>query len=133
MFCREQVARIVEHSGEIEALGGRIVAIGNGSADHARDFLESEGVSIELYVDPSRATYKSWDMKRGPAKVTGPKTLTHAARAMAAGFRQSETRGSVTQIGGVVVFAADGTVLYEHIESEAGDIADYEEVVDALR
>lgn len=133
MFCREQVARIVEYRDEIEALGGRVVAIGNGTADHARDFLESEGVSIELYVDPSRVTYKSWEMKRGPVTVTGPKTLSHAARAMASGFRQSATRGSVTQIGGVVVFAADGTVLYEHIESEAGDIADYEDVVDALR
>ena len=88
---------------------------------------------MELYVDPSRETYKSWDMKRGPATVTGPRTLAHAARATAAGFRQSATRGSVTQIGGVIVFAADGTVLYEHIESEAGDIADYNEVLHALR
>jgi peroxiredoxin len=133
MFCREQVARIVEHKDEIEALGGHIVAIGNGSADHARDFLRRESAAIELYVDPSRATFKSFDMKRGPITVTGPKTIAHAARATAAGFRQSATRGSVTQIGGVIVFAADGNVLYEHIESEAGDIADYEAVVNALR
>jgi len=133
MFCREQVARLVDHKDEIEALGARVIAIGNGTADHARDFLRTEGTDIDLYVDPSRATYKSWDMKRGPITVTGPKTLAHAARALAAGFRQSETRGSVTQIGGVIVFDADGAVLYEHLESEAGDIADYAEVVNALR
>lgn len=123
----------MEHEDEIEALGGKVVAIGNGSVEHAIDFRDSEGVDIDLYVDPSRKTYKAWDMKRGPLTLAGPKPLAHSARAVAAGFRQSETRGSISQVGGVIVLDADGTTLYEHIESEAGDIADYDEVVDALR
>ena len=123
----------MEHSEEIEALGGKIIAIGNGTADHARHFLETEGVEVDVYVDPERTTYKAFDMKRGPQTVTGLRTIKHGARAAAKGFRQTATRGSTTQIGGVIVVDEDGEIVFEHIESEAGDIADYAAVIDALR
>ena len=89
-------------------------------------------MDIEVYVDPSRVTYKAFDMKRGPQTVTGLKTMKHGARATAKGFRQTATRGSTTQIGGVIVVDEHGEIVFEHIESEAGDIADYDAVIASL-
>ena len=123
----------MQREDEIADLGGKVIAIGNGTADHARHFLESEDVDIEVYVDPERTTYKAFDMKRGPQTVTGLKTMKHGARAAAKGFMQTATRGSTTQIGGVLVVDEDGSIVFEHIESEAGDIADYDAVIAALR
>jgi hypothetical protein len=71
-------------------------------------------------------------MKRGALAVLSPKVTKHGARAAASGHRQTKTRGDATQIGGVVVFAADGEPIWEHIENEAGDLCDLDELLTAL-
>lgn len=72
-------------------------------------------------------------MKRGARAVLNPKVSKHGARAAASGFRQTKTRGDATQIGGVLAFAPDGSVVFEHIENEAGDLCDLDELLTALR
>ncbi len=74
--------------------------------------------------------YDAFDMKRRGS--LSPRLLTNAARARRAGFHQSATRGSASQIGGVVVLGPDGEPRYAHIEDVAGDLADLDEVLAAL-
>jgi hypothetical protein len=132
MFCREQCARLVERQGDIEARGAQLIAIGNGRAEWARAFIEAEGVDFPVFVDPSRQSYDAFGMKRGTSKVMTLRGVGHATRATTQGFRQTATRGDPLQIGGVVVFDADGEILYTHVEEEAGDLADIDEVLAAL-
>lgn len=132
MFCREQCARLADRREEIESRGAQLIAIGNGNAQWARAFIESENIDFPVFVDPSRQSYDAFGMKRGTSEVMTLKSLRHAARAMSRGFRQSATRGDPVQIGGVVVFDASGEMIYTHLEEEAGDLADLDEVIAAL-
>lgn len=132
MFCREQVARLGHRLNEIHAAGAQLIAIGNGHEHWARAFIEEEGAAFPVYVDPSRRSYEHYGMKRGLTEVLGPKSVRHSLRAMSRGHFQSQTRGDGLQNGGVIVLDEDGEILYEHIEDEAGDLADLDEVIAAL-
>ena len=65
-------------------------------------------------------------------QVLNARTVAHGARAVAAGHHQTSTRGDGYQNGGVVVIDADGALLYRHVEREAGDLADLDDVMEAL-
>lgn len=133
MFCREQAARLGDRLAEIEETGAQLVAIGNGQARWAKAFIEAEHVDFPVYVDPGRRAYEHFGMKRSMLGVLAPKSVKHSFRAMSAGHFQTQTRGDALQNGGVVVVDPAGHILYEHIESEAGDLADLDEILAVLR
>ena len=117
---------------EIEAAGAQLIAIGNGHARWARAFIDAEGIDFPVYVDPGRRSYIEFGMGHGRAEVLNRRSAAHHARARAAGFRQTATRGDPFQNGGVVVLNEMGETVYFHVESEAGDLADLDEVIAAL-
>lgn len=133
MFCREQAARLGKRVSDIEAAGARLIAIGNGHARWAREFIEEEGIDFPVYIDPGRRSYDHFGMRRGATEVINPRVLMNSLRALGKGFRQTPTRGDGFQNGGIVVVDADGDVLYTHIEQESGDLADLDEVVAVLQ
>lgn len=132
MFCREQAARLGKRRSDIEAAGARLIAIGNGHAGWARDFIEKEGVDFPVYIDPGRRSYDHFGMRRGATEVFNPRALANSVRALSQGFIQTRTKGDGFQNGGIVVIGPDGDVLYTHIEQESGDLADLDEVVAVL-
>lgn len=132
MFCREQAARLGQRKDEIEAAGAQLIAIGNGQAHWAEAFIEDEDIDFPVYVDPGRRAYADFGMKRSLMGVLGPKSVKHGVRAMKNGHYQTQTRGDAFQNGGVIVLDANGDIVYEHIEAEAGDLADLDEVIAAL-
>lgn len=132
MFCREQSARLKERRTEIEATGAQLIAIGSGHARWAKAFIEEEGVEFPVYVDPGTRSYEHFGMKKGMFEVFNPKSLRHSQRARAAGFHQSRVRGDGLQNGGVVVVDPDGEIIYRHVEEEAGDLANLDEVIASL-
>lgn len=132
MFCREQSARLGRRIREIEAAGAQLIAIGNGNAHWAKSFIEDEKVEFPVYVDPGRLTYEHFGMRRSLTRVFGPRSIRHGMRAMKGGHFQTQTRGDAFQNGGVIVLDAAGNIVYEHIEAEAGDLADLDEVIAAL-
>ena len=108
------------------------MAVGNGKPEWARAFVEEEGVDFPVYTDPARLTYKAFGMKSG-VRAVNARVGKHGARAAAAGFHQTKTRGSASQAGGIIAFDGDGTVVYEHIEAEIGDLCDLDDLLTALR
>jgi alkyl hydroperoxide reductase subunit AhpC len=132
MFCREQAARLGQRKDEIEAKGAKLIAIGNGHAQWAADFIEAESVDFPVYIDPAKRVYELFGMQHGRLKVINRKSLAHGARATSRGFRQSAVRGDPFQNGGVVVLDGHGDIRYAHVESVAGDLADLDEVLAAL-
>ena len=132
MFCREQVARIAARRDEIEAAGGQVIAVGNGSAYWGKAFVAEEKVDYPVFTDPGKRSYDAFGMKRSVLGVLKMKVLSHGKRATKKGFKQTRVRGDPFQLGGVIVLAADGAVTYEHIENEAGDLADLDLVIAAL-
>lgn len=132
MFCREQVARLTSRRADIEAKGAQIVAIGNGSAYWGKAFVMDENVDFPVYTDPGKRSYDAFGMKNSKLSLLKPAVLRHGRRATSGGFKQTRVRGDAFQNGGVIVINGSGDVTYTHIESEAGNLADLDEVIAAL-
>ncbi len=129
MFCRQQVAQLRDEvADEVERRGARLIVIGNGTPEHARNFAEEEGVDLDLYVDPEREAYGAAGMKKGVSLGTAVASL----KAMRQGHVQTRTRGDAMQNGGVVVLAADGRLLYHQVSQFSGDHADPEAILASL-
>lgn len=130
MFCREQAARFNSRLTEIEGLGAKVIAIGNGNALMARDFVEKFDVRFEVYTDPSRRSYELAGLVRGLG-ISG-KSVRAAWRALKGGHVQGRTQGDPWQQGGVIVIGRDGQAVFTHADATAGDHVEIDEVVTAL-
>jgi alkyl-hydroperoxide reductase/thiol specific antioxidant family protein len=116
---------------EIHARRAELFIIGNGAPDFAQAFREHLGIATPVYTDPSLATYRLLDFKRGVTDVLlSPKVWANAARAWRGGFRQGRVQGDPWQLGGVLVVRADETVAYRYASAAAGD---HPPVADVLR
>lgn len=131
MFCREQAARFNERLAEIRGMGAEVVAIGNGTALMAKDFVERFDVRFDVYTDPSKRSYDAAGMVRGLNISTSG--LRSAWRALKGGHIQGRTRGDAMQQGGIVIVDADGEAIFAHADGEAGDHADIGQIVETLR
>ena len=130
MFCREQVARFGAILGEVESMGARIVAIGNGTSSMARGFVQQFKVPFPVFTDPGRQVFALAGMKRSFG--IGLHTFGVAGRAMKAGFRQGRTQGDPWQQGGALIVLPPGEVVFEHVDQGAGDHVAPEVVLAAL-
>jgi hypothetical protein len=117
---------------ELDALGVRVVLVGNGPpaalAAFARDFgLAARG--IVAVTDPSLASFRAAGLAR--PRVHGVRAAVETLRALGAGYRQRRRSGDRMQLGGAVLVDDDGRVLYHHRARSAGDVADPSDVVQA--
>jgi hypothetical protein len=117
----------------IEAQGARLAFVGNGDRRFARAFAEELGIEAPVYVDPSRRAYAALGLRRGVVAALGSASVvSHAARAMRAGFRQRGVQGDPWQLGGVFVVAPGGLVRYAYASTSAGDHPRTEAILAAL-
>jgi hypothetical protein len=132
VFCREQVEEIRSRRSEIEALGGGIAFVGNGTARAAGWFQKKFAADSTVLTDPDLASYKAIGARSGMLSTLGPSAWGAGLRAFRSGARQSMTRGHAYQQGGLVVMAPKNRVLYQHISRAAGDHAPVADVLAAL-
>jgi len=130
MFCREAVASLSGVRADIEARGGRLVFVGNGTALMARDFAEQFGVDAPLFTDPSRKAFKAAGMKRRMGLSW--QSLAMGKRALAAGHTQGRTKGDPFQQGGVLVLDGEGAELHRQNADDAGTEILLEPILRAL-
>jgi hypothetical protein len=132
VFCREQVAEIRGKRADIEALGGGIVFVGNGTARAAGWFQKKFAADSVVLTDPELLTYKAIGARSGVLSTLGPSAWGAGLRAFRSGSRQSTTKGDAFQQGGLVVMAPGNRVVYQHISRAAGDHAPVADVLAAL-
>ena len=133
MFCREQVARYVDAKETIEGIGFRLVVVGNGTADHLREFERRFPTATAMFTDPSRASYRALDLRHGVGSLMSLGMIANGMRAVRAGHTQGATAGDPLQQGGVAVFDSSGTQQFLHRDTTAGDSLPAEDLVEALR
>ncbi len=133
MLCREQVARFVERTAAIHALGAELVLVGSGNRYFASVFAEDYGVATPILVDPELVTYKALELKASAGATFSLGTAKAGKRAWGRGFRQGKTQGAPFQQGGVFIILPDGSVPFTHVSAFAGDHPDEDEVIEALR
>lgn len=119
---------------DFEALGARLVIVGNGWPAMAKAFAERSGLpDATLLTDPSLQSYAAAGLKRSALLTLGPRGWLPYIRTMKKGFRQGRTKGDPWQQGGALVIAAGGEVLYRHVSTGPSDQADPGTLVAALR
>jgi hypothetical protein len=117
----------------IEELGARLVFVGSGAPAFAMDFQRAHAPDCLVLTDPSGASYAALGAVRGVLSTFSPRVLGSYRRALAAGFRLTETRGDALQQGGVLVVLPPNRVVYRHLSRVPGDHPAPEAVVAALR
>ncbi len=132
VFCREQVAEIRANRVDIEALGGGIAFVGNGTPRAAAWFQERFAADSTVLTDPDLASYHAIGARSGLLSTLGPGAWGAGLRAFRTGARQSTTKGHAYQQGGLVVMAPGNRVVYQHVSRAAGDHPPVSDVLAAL-
>jgi hypothetical protein len=118
-----------------EKAGVDLAVIGQGTPRHAKAFKEDHGLAFTLLVDPDRQTYKAAGAKVGSAsELLGPRVALRALRTVASErVVQGRTIGHPAQLGGVLVVAPGGAVVWSHLAENAGDNPPNDVVLEAAR
>lgn len=115
------------------AKGALLAAVGNGSVEQARSFAAEKKLRFPLYTDPGLKAYTAAGFVKDPLALVKPSVWSNAMRAHRAGFRQGSTQGDVFQLGGILVIDPKGKLLFRQASTSAGDHAEPEEILRALR
>jgi hypothetical protein len=117
---------------ELEALGVKVVLVGNGPPAALEAFGRELGLAerrVTLVTDPSLAAYRAAGLRR--PRALGLRSAAQTLRALGAGYRQRRRAGDARQLGGAVLADETGRVLYHHRSDSAGDLADPSDIVQA--
>ena len=118
-----------------EAAGATLTLIGQATPRQAANFRRKLGVEVPVLADEERRTYKLAGLRRASvAQLVGPRSVIsgvkHGARS---GVMQGRIVGDAAQLGGAMVVAPGGEVLFEQRSEHAGDSVEADELLAALR
>jgi AhpC/TSA antioxidant enzyme len=114
----------------IHAAAGELVVLGNGTPEQAKWFVEDYGMTTPVFTDPALASHRVVGARR--PKFIDPRTILRAIEARREGFRQTGTKGSAMQLGGVFVITPAGEAPYAFLSRFAGDHPPHEAPVAVL-
>jgi hypothetical protein len=119
---------------KFEADGAKLVLIGQLTPRHAAHFRRGQGIELTVLADEKRDSYRAVGAKMGSVgELIGPKVVARGAlTTLRTGKLQSRTIGSPSQLGGAIVVAPDGTIVWSHMASDASDNAPPEEILAAV-
>jgi peroxiredoxin len=121
---------------DFAAAGARLAVIGQGTPKHAAHFVDEYGLDgMQVLVDPDRKTYKAAGAKIATAaELFHPRVVARAAKITATErLAQGKTDGHSAQLGGVLVVARDGRVVWAHMADDASDNPPNSDVLKAAR
>ena len=120
---------------EFEQAGVGLVLIGQLTPRHAAHFRRRQAIDLPVLADEERASYKAAGAKMANVnQLVGPKVLAKGAlTSLRTGKVQTRIIGHPAQLGGAMVIAPDGTVVWSHMSRDASDNAAPEEILAALR
>jgi hypothetical protein len=135
VHCRDHAVQLHRAREEFTGAGVRLVLIGQANPRHAAHFRRKLGIELPVLADEERTTYRLAGLRRANAgQLIGPKSaisaLAHGARS---GVVQGRTVGDIAQLGGAMVVATDGTVLWSQASSHAGDTIDPDALLEVAR
>jgi hypothetical protein len=122
-----------ERYDEFRDKGAEIVAIGMGRVDMAKHFADTRSIPFPLLVDHDRDSYRALELKIGSLMdVAGPKVWMRGIKGTLSGHPSTLPKQDPKQMGGVMVVAPGGHVLYLHRAEESSDNPPIDEVLEAL-
>ncbi len=116
----------------LEALGARLVLIGNGSVVQAQGFQRRYAEGATVLTDPDRGSYQALGLRRDLGASLNPANLLGGIAAFARGYRQTGVEGDPAQMGGVFVVNPGGEILYGKVFDSAAERPDQAAILAAL-
>ena len=118
-----------------EEAGVRLVVIGQGRPEDARQFSHQLKVDLPIYVSRDRAAYRAAGTKVGTlGELLGPRSVLKGIRRSASDrVVQGRIVGHAAQLGGVLIVKPDGSIPYAHLSEDASDNPPNDEVLAAAR
>lgn len=111
-----------------------MTAIGTGDRTYAQAFIEDESVPFAVLLDEDGIAADIVEANNlGAASLIRPDAWFAGARSLAGGNRQHSIGRRPTQLGATLVMAPGDELLYVDRESFAGDHANLDEVLVAIR
>lgn len=109
--------------------------IGQVSPRQAAHFRRRQGIELPVLADEKRASYRAAGAKMATmGELLGPGVMAKGILTSArTGRLQTRTIGHPAQLGGAMVVAPDGRVVWSHMAQDASDNAGPEEILAGLR
>jgi len=122
-----------EHEQELRKKGAKLVAIGLGDANYARQFREETKIAFPLLVDENREAYKAIGLRHATALHLFRKdNFTARKRAKSGGHHQHRLGKDPFQLGGSFVFGPGNQDRFAHVSETFGDNASTADLLAAL-
>jgi hypothetical protein len=118
---------------KFEAAGVNLVLIGQLTPRHASHFRRRQKIELPVLADESRQSYKAAGAKVGSlGDLLGPKVVAKGAlTTLRTGKVQGRTIGHPAQLGGAMVIAPPGEIVWSRMAKDASDNAAPEEILSA--
>jgi peroxiredoxin len=120
---------------DFEAVGAKLVLIGQATPRHAAHFRRRFGLEMPVLADERRESYKAAGAKLATfGELLGPRVVAKGISASRRnGVVQGRTIGHPAQLGGAMVITPDGAVAWSHMSEDASDNASPEAILAAVR
>jgi peroxiredoxin len=120
---------------QFEAAGAQLVLIGQLTPRHAAHFRRRRELAVPVLADEHRESYKAAGAKIATlTELVGPSVVAKGTLlATRTGLSQTRTLGHAAQLGGAMLILPDGTIAWSHMSEDAGDNAEPDEILAALR
>jgi hypothetical protein len=113
--------------------GAKLVAVGLGDANYARQFREDTKIGFPLLVDEKREAYKAIGLKHASAlHILRRDNFAARKRAKSGGHRQHKLGKDPFQLGGSFVFGPGDKDRFAHVSETFGDNAATADLLAAL-
>ena len=109
-----------------------MIAIGSGSAEQAKWFMEADNIEFPVFIDPKLLSYQAANLTRSRRAVFGLGPASGGLRRMLRGNFNRGVKGDVLQQGGVMVIHPTDGILFSHRNEHLEDMADLDQVLAAL-
>jgi len=136
VHCRHHAVQLHRDRERFAEAGARLAVIGQGTPRHAEHFVDEYDLDgMQVLVDPDRKTYAAAGAKIATLDELGSPRVAARAAKIAASERliQGRTQGHGAQLGGVLVVARDGSVVWGHMADDASDNPPNDDVLKAVR
>jgi hypothetical protein len=115
--------------------GAKLVLIGQATPRHAAHFRRTRKVELPVLADETRQTYKLIGAKKGTiGQLIGPSVVAKGAlTTLRTGQVQGRTIGNPAQLGGALVIAPGGEIVFKHLAKDASDNVPPEQLLEVVR